>query len=245
VKKWRLKLALFFLVTTPVAFASVAPHELASLHAHLAFEYSRAGQQGLALDAAERAVEFDATYVPAWLARAHVLSRLDRAAEAETAYRHALDLAPGNSEANNNFGRFLCARGRVEEGMVRLDRALADLRYSSSHLVRLNMGRCSQADGRSAVAEGHFKAALAARPNFVPALRELSVLYLARGDVKLASFYHGRLLALTGEAGPEDLLLGVGIARQAGDRVRENDFATKLLERFPDSRETQQLVSGT
>lgn len=244
-KKWRVSLALILPVLASMAFASVTPHELASLHAHLAFEYSRAGQHGQALDAAQQAVTLDARHGPAWLARAHALAGLGRDAEAEAAYREALDRMPGDGEACNDYGRFLCDRKRVGEGMALLARALSDPRYASPHLAHLNMGRCSLADGRLDEAEARFLAALETRPAFAPAVRGLAALHLQRGNVRLASFYHGRLLKLTGHAWPEDLLMGVRIARRAGDRVREDEFAARLREHFPDSRETQLLLSGT
>lgn len=244
-KKWQVWSSLILPLLAATAFASVVPHELASLHVQLAFEYAKSGQHAQALEAADRAVALDAGFVPAWLARAHALSQQERDAAAESAYRKALELAPQSGEANNNFGRFLCGKGRVDEGMTLLKRSLADARYASPHLVRLNMGYCSQAGERPEEASGHFLAALNGQPAFVPALRALSALYLRQGNVKLASFYHDRLLEQAGDAGPDDLLLGVRIARLAGDRVRENAFAATLRRRFPDSRETQLLLSGT
>jgi len=45
--------------------------------------------------------------------------------------------------------------------------------------------------------------------------------------------------------GREDLLGGVKLARMSGDRVREARYAALLQSRYPDSKETQQLLSGT
>ena len=244
-KKWRVWPSLILAMLASTAFASPPPHELASLHAQLAFEYSRSDQLVQALDAADRAIGFDDASAAAWLARAHVLARMARDADADSAYRQALVLAPGRGDASNNYGLFLCERGQFASGRAQLETALADPGYASPHLVYLNLGQCNMAAGRSEVAGEHFFAALRAKPAFVPAVRALTVLYLKQGQVKLAAHYHDRLLELAGDAGPEDLWMGVEIARLAGDRVRENEYATKLQKRFPDSRETQQMLSGT
>lgn len=244
-KKWRVWLSLIPVMLASTVFASSPPHELASLHAQLAFEYSRSDQLVQALDAADRAVGFDAASATAWLARAHVLGRMARDADADSAYRRALVLAPGRGDVGNNYGLFLCERGQIAQGRAQLETALADSGYASPHLAHFNLGQCSMAEGQFEAAGEHFLAALRSRPAFVPAVRALSALYLRQGQVKLAAHYHDRLLELAGDAGPADLWMGVEIARLAGDRVRENEYATRLQKRFPDSRETEQMLSGT
>ncbi|WP_256444977.1 MULTISPECIES: type IV pilus biogenesis/stability protein PilW [unclassified Paludibacterium] len=226
------------------AFATSPSHELASVHAQLAFEYAKADQLALALDAAGRAVDAGEAFAPAWLARAHVRAALSQDEAAEQDYRRALHLAPDNGEANNNFGLFLCQRARVDEGVVHLKRALLDPRYEARESAYLNLGRCSLSAGQASQAIEHWLSALQLRPAFPPALRQLAALYTNQGSVTLASYYFGRLIEHAGPLNADDLLLGVRVARLSGDRVREEAFSGELQTRFPDSRETQQLLSG-
>jgi type IV pilus assembly protein PilF len=199
----------------------------------------------MALESAERAVAIDKNYVPAWLARAYVESVLAHDEAAERDYRHALQLAPGNAEANNNFGQFLCARGRAEEAMGLLGKALADPMYVSPQTAYFNLGQCSRKLNRVAEAKDYLLAALRSAPDYVPALKELVALYLGQGSVKLATYYYDRLIQHAVTLGPDDLLMGIQVARLSGDRVREARYTAMLHSRYPDSRETQQLLSGT
>ncbi|MBV8046248.1 MAG: type IV pilus biogenesis/stability protein PilW [Paludibacterium sp.] len=226
------------------AFATSLDHELASLHTRLAFEYVTAGQPGLALDAASKAVATGRDYAPAWLARAHVNAVLTRRDDAERDFRQALALTPENGEANNNFGLFLCLSGRWQDGARHLTRALSDPRYGARETAYLNLGRCSLMAGETQQAVEHWLAALRAKPAYPSALRQLAVMYTNQGSVERASYYFGRLIEHAGPLEADDLLLGVRLARLSGDRVREEAYSGELHTRFPDSRETQQLLSG-
>jgi len=236
---------LILLMQASTAFAASSPHELAALHAQLAFEYAKSGQYGMALDSAERAVAIDGYFVPAWLARAYVESVLSQDAAAERDYRKALELAPGNAEANNNYGQFLCERGRAEDAFVLFDKALSDPLNGAPQTAYYNLGRCSLKLNQVGRATDFLLAALRAAPDYAPALKALAALYLDQGSVKLANFYYDRLIEHAGTLGPDDLLLGVRVARLSGDRVREAHYAALLQNRYPDSKETQQLLSGT
>jgi type IV pilus assembly protein PilF len=227
------------------AFATLPPHELASLHAQLAIEYAKAGQYGMALDSAERAVTIDQNYAPAWLARAYVESVLAHDDIAEHDYRKALELEPANAEANNNFGQFLCERGKAGEAMGYLSHALTDPLYVSPQTAYFNLGHCSRKLDQPEAAKNYLLAALRLAPDYVPALKDLVALYLEQGSVKLASFYYDRLIRHAETLGPDDLLMGIEVARLSGDRVREARYAALLQSRYPDSKETQQLLSGT
>lgn len=245
-KKWHMRgFGLLVWVAAPFAFASSSPHELASLHAQLAIEYAKANQFGMALDAAERAVAIDGFYVPGWLARAYVESALSHDAAAERDYRRALELAPQSAQVNNNYGQFLCEKGRTEESIALFDKALSDPLYASPQTAYYNLGRCSLKMNRVERATEYLQSALRIEPGFVPALRVMVALYLDQGSVKLANFYYGRLIQYAGTLGPDDLLMGVRVARLSGDRVREAQYAAQLQNRYPDSKETQQLLSGT
>lgn len=244
-KKWRVCLLACLALMAQTAFATLPTHELASLHTQMAIEYSKAGQFGLALDAARRAVLSDANYAPAWLARAYVESLLAQDERAEHDYRNALELDPVNAEANNNFGHFLCERGRAAEAMAFLGRAVGDPLYTSPQTAYYNLGRCSRKLRQSSAAEKYLLVALRMAPDYIPALKELVALYLEQGSVKLASVYHDRLIRHAEILGPDDLFMGIEIARSTGDRVRAASYAELLQSRYPDSKETQQLLSGT
>ena len=243
--KWRLWALPLSMVYATAAFASLPVHELASLHAQLSFEYAKAGQYGLALESANRSLALDEHLVPAWLARAYIESSLTQDADAERDYLQALRLGPLSAQANNNYGQFLCSRSRVQEAMPYLRQALLDPLYAEPHVANVNLGNCSRKLSQDEQAKDYFLAALRHAPEYEPALKALASLYLEQGSVKLASYYYDRLIQYAETMGPDDLLVGVKLARMSGDRVREARYAALLQSRYPDSKETQQLLSGT
>ena len=228
----------------PAVFSSAFGNDLASLHTRLAFEYVRMGQLPQALNAAGRAVALAPGFAPAWLARAFVQSALSLDQPAELDYRQALILLPASGEANNNFGWFLCQRGRQIEGRHFLEAALRDPLYPSREVVYVNLGRCTPRTAPYAERAAHFLAAVRLNPGYGPALKAMAALCHEWGKVKQASYYYGRLLEKTVMLDADDLLLGVRISRMSGDRVRETDYAERLKNHFPDSRETEELLSG-
>ncbi|QEL56257.1 type IV pilus biogenesis/stability protein PilW [Chromobacterium paludis] len=228
------------------AMAAGNPHELAKIRSQLAVEYAKIGNMKVALDNANEAVAADPTYVQGYVTRAYVQGLLRMNDQAEQDFRHALQLEPGNSAANNNYGLFLCENGRVQESLPLFQRALADPLYDSPQSAYLNLGRCSLKLGQLDKANAYLLDALRAAPNYPPALTELAELQLGQGNAKLAAFYFDRLRRANPDGlGATELWLGARIARKTGDGALESECATELKNRYPDSRETQLLLSGS
>ncbi|MDN0076442.1 type IV pilus biogenesis/stability protein PilW [Crenobacter sp. SG2303] len=232
-----------------VVFSGVAPaaspsRDLAQIRAQLAVEYSRVGNLKAALDSATEAVSVDPGYMPGHLLRANVLQQLGVDGDAEQSFLRALALAPASPEANNNYGWFLCQRGRADESLAYFKRALADPLYDTPQTARLNLGVCLNRLDRKVEANEQFLAALQIAPAFPRALAELARLHLEQGNGKLAGRYLDRRTRIGVPLSADELLLGVAIARLNGEVEREQQLAGQLTSRFPDSRETQQLLSG-
>lgn len=245
--KWRGGLA-GWLLAFGVATSAMAANtnELAQIRSQLAVEYARIGNLKAALDNANQAVQADASYVAAYVARAYVLGLLQQNDQAEQDFRRALQLDPANSAANNNYGLFLCENGRVQDSLPLFLKALANPLYDSPQSAYLNLGRCSLKLGQADKANEYLLDALRAAPNYPPALRELAEMHLGQGNAKLAAFYFGRLRSASPEGlGAADLWLGARIARKTGDGTLESECAGELKNRYPDSRETQLLLSGS
>ncbi|WP_233201123.1 type IV pilus biogenesis/stability protein PilW [Chromobacterium alticapitis] len=232
-----------------VAFSACAadkPRELAQIRSQLAVEYAKIGNVKAALDNANQAVQADATYAPAYVARAFVLGLLRQNDQAEQDFRRALQLDPADPAANNNYGLFLCENGRVQESLPWFQKALANPLYNSPQSAYLNLGRCSLKLGQADKANEYLLDALRAAPEYAPALAELAESQLAQGNAKLAAFYFERLRRASANGlSAADLWLGARIARKTGDGALEGECASELKNRYPDSRETQLLLSGS
>ena len=104
----------------------------ARIHTELGAGYYARGQYAIALQELKIARESDPGYAPAYsiLGLVHAELREDR--QAEDNFRRAIDLSPGYSEGHNNYGLFLCQRGRVPESLARFEAASAGTPSSAS-----------------------------------------------------------------------------------------------------------------
>lgn len=246
-KRWQMCLVGCLMASslTTFAIAADAVPELAQIRAQLAVEYAKVGSYRYALDAANEAVKVAPDYAEGFLSRAWVYSLLGMNTEADKDYREALRLDPNNASGNNNYGLFLCDQGRAADSLVYFQRALGNPLYTTPAMAWVNMARCNLKLGHRSEANDNLLSALAVKPDYVPALLALASLHLELGNVKLASFYYDRLTGTMDSLGPEDLMTGIRLARLSGNRVREEALAARLKGRYPDSRQTQQLLSGT
>lgn len=247
---WRGRLAgwlLAFGVVAPAAADGSNPSEVARIRSQLAVEYSRIGNLKSALDNANQAVQADPVYITGYLSRAYVLGLLQMDDKAEQDYQQALKLDPANPQVNNNYGLFLCEHGRPQDSLALFQKALANPLYDSPQSAYLNLGRCSAKLGRTDQANDYLLSALRVAPNYAPALSELAEMQLGLGNAKLAAFYFERLRSGGGMngLGAAELWLGARIARKTGNAALERACGNELKNRFPDSRETQLLLSGS
>ncbi|WP_235087362.1 type IV pilus biogenesis/stability protein PilW [Chromobacterium sp. Beijing] len=239
-------MACLWMAVSSTAFAAdpETSRELATIRSQLAIEYAKIGNYKVALETADLAVAADPAYVPAYVSRAYVLTQLREEGPAEANYRKALQLDPNNPEANNNYGLFLCDRNRLQDSLSYFQKALANPLYDSPQTAYLNLGHCSAKAGNQEQANDYLLAALRAAPNFAPALRELAQLHLGLGNAKLAAFYFERM-GKGAALQADDLWLGVQIGRKSGNRTLESECSVALKNRYPDSKETQLLLSGS
>ena len=122
-----------------------------------------------------------------------------------------------------------------------------DPMYATPEMAWTNIGRCRIRIGEKEAANEALLAALVLSPDYLPALRALALLHLEWGNVKLSVVYFDRLSHYAGlhALEPEDLRLGIRIARLMNDLSREKRLTNELIGRYPASNAAQQLSSGT
>jgi Flp pilus assembly protein TadD len=118
--------------------------------------------------------------------------------DSETLARRALAVDPDNYVARNLLGWTLFEKGRVDEGLVELDRAVALEPRDPD--ARRNYGRALLLAGRAADAERELRRAVLLRPDDVSVLTMLGTLLSTRGAFDEA----GPLLARAVELAPND-----------------------------------------
>jgi type IV pilus assembly protein PilF len=215
----------------------------AKVHTELAALYYERAQLGVALDELRKALQAEPDYAPAYSVRGLVHMALREDKEAEDDFQHSLHLDSVNSEAHNNYGWFMCQRGRERESVKQFLAALKNPLYVTPEKAYLNAGVCSRKAGEMKDAEEFLKKALLLQPDMPEAQLGMAELDFDNGDYVAAKssftrFAQGDYANLTAE----NLWLAVRIERKLGDRNAEDSYALQLRKRFPDARETQLML---
>ncbi|MFH0934061.1 MAG: type IV pilus biogenesis/stability protein PilW [Pseudomonadota bacterium] len=216
----------------------------ARIHTELAASYYERKQYAISLQELGIAVQADSSFAPAYTVRALVRMALREDDQAEADFRHALQLDSTNSETHNNYGWFMCQRGRVQESLGEFDAALRNPLYATPEIAYVNLGLCSKKAGMMSKAEENLQRALILRPGMPEALYGMAEWSYDSGDYAGAKSWWLRFNQANPELSAEQLWLAVRIERRMRDRNSEASYALQLRKRFPDSRETQLLSLG-
>jgi type IV pilus assembly protein PilF len=236
---------------TPSGGQNAAPDQLksranasAKVHTELAGMYYERAQLGVALGEVEQALQADRNYAPAYSMRGllHMTLREDK--EAEEDFQQSLRLDKTDSETHNNYGWFLCQRGREKESIPHFMAALKNPLYETPERAYLNAGLCSKKAGNSKDAEEFLLRALVVQPGLPQALLAMAELSFANGDYAAAKKYFANYAERADNLTAEQLWMAVRIERKTGDRNSEASYGMQLRKRFPDARETQLLMRG-
>ena len=229
-------------------FDGVSPSNMeqsrARIHTELGAGYFARGQHGVALESLSRALAMDAAYAPAYNILALVRAELREDKLAEEAFKRALALSPNYSEARNNYGLYLCQRGKHGEGLSNFETALQNPLYATPEVALVNAGACSLAKGEVGAAEAFFIRAYKRAPGYPGA-----ILGAAEMDYRAGRFLAARnklklLSEREGDWPAQALWLGVRVERVLGDRDAEASYGAQLRRRFPDAMQTQWLYLG-
>ncbi|MEW5905105.1 MAG: type IV pilus biogenesis/stability protein PilW [Pseudomonadota bacterium] len=213
----------------------------AKIHTELAASYFERGQYAIALQEIGAALQSDDSYAQAYNVRALVHMTLKEDEEADRDFRRSLKLDPGNAGTHNNYGWFLCQRGRAKESIPQFLEALKDPLYATPDLAYSNAGVCAIKAGDLAVANSYLERALILHPEMPEALVGMAELNYTRGDYVMARMHWQRFLQTDPQLDAAQLWLAVRIARKMNDRNAEASYAMQLRNRFPDSTEAQRL----
>jgi type IV pilus assembly protein PilF len=209
----------------------------------LAGAYFHRGQYKIALDELRKAITADSRFGPAYNVYGMIYMELAEDKLAEENFRRAIELDRDDSVARNNYGWFLCTRGRYDEGLDQFSAALRNPLYAQPEMAMANAGQCAERKGDLALAEANLLKSLKLQPDNPTTLLKLAALQFRQGRLGEAQ----RLLARHAELTPptaESLWLGVRLERKLGDRAQEAAYGLQLRKRFPDSNEARLLLSG-
>lgn len=215
---------------------------LVDTNVQLAAGYLQRGQLEFAREKLEKALAIDPDSPNANSTMALLQWRLRDYRAAETHFQRAVRVEKDNGEAHNNYGVFLCERGRVEEAVNRFKQAISDPLYSTPAVANQNAGLCLMKTGAAAAAEPYFREALRINPQSVPALEQMARISMESGKPLAARGFMQRYFQAGGADTPETLWLAVRIERALGHKNEEASYALRLRAKFPDSPEAKRLA---
>ncbi len=210
--------------------------KLAEINTQLAIAYMGDGDNELALNKLEKAIEANPKATGAHNALGLLYSRLGEVEKAEEHYKTALSLEPKNPSALNNYGQFLCQQARFEEGQKRFQEAVKNPLNRVPESALTNAGICALQAKDQPSAEQHFRAALQVDPTLRPALLSMAQLSVDQGSFLQARGYYQRYLEV-GPQNPHTLWLGIRIEHGMNNQDSVASYVLQLKNKFPDSPE--------
>jgi type IV pilus assembly protein PilF len=212
----------------------------AAIRLQLAATYYQKGQVNVAMEEVQRALQLDPTYADAYGLLGLLNMDLGKHGEADANFQRALQLDSENAEILNNYGWFLCQSGHERQSIDYFRRAAASKSYTTPAMSMQNAGLCMMRVRDAKAAEEFFKRSFELDASNPVTKFQLARLYLATKQLERARFYYG-LLPRGQDANAEVLWLGLRLARAEGDVRTEQQLATELRRRFPESREAASL----
>lgn len=206
----------------------------------LGVAYLAQGKYKNAMVKLKKAIEFDSDNGNAHHYIAELYRRLEQNELADEHFRQAMDLNEEDSAIKNNYGIFLCGIGSHKEGIMLLNKVLADPLYSNKGQVYENMGLCAEKQGNIRHTEKYFETALKFNKKLPSALLGLAQINFDKKNIRAASDYlkrHHKVARPTSKS----LWLELLIARKKGLKGRSGSLAIKLKQYFPDSKEVKLL----
>lgn len=216
----------------------------AKVHTELAAMYFERTQLGVALEELGKALKAEPNYAPAYNVRGLINMALHEDRQAEEDFQLSLQLDSSDSGTHNNYGWFLCQRGKERDSIKHFMAALKNPLYATPEMSYVNAGVCSKKGGNTKDAEEFLQKALILRPNMPEALLGLADMSFTNADYAGAKSYFMRFAQASDPSSlnAENLWLAVRIERKLGDRNSEESYTLQLRKRFPDSRETQLML---
>ena len=215
----------------------------ARIRLQLAVGYFEQDKTTIALDELKLALAADPTYGDAYNLRGLVYMRLKDLPLAESSFRRALALKPGDADTLHNLGWLMCQQDRHAESMQAFGQALADPAYLGRAKTLMTRGLCQMRAGKPAEAEESLLQSFQLDAGNPITEYNLALLMFQRGDLQRARFYVRRLNN-SEWANAESLWLGIKIERRLGNQDAVEQLAVPLRKRFAQSREAALYERG-
>lgn len=222
----------------------VAPDpKAAEINMRLGLNYLQRGDYAVALEKLEKALKQNPNLPSAHNTIALLYQRLDENDKAESHFLEAVERDPDYSEAQNNFGAFLCAQGRYQAAEDRFLKATENPLYETPELAYENAGLCASRIPNAEKAESYFRKALQIEPTLSKSLLNMAELSYEQQKYLQARGYIQRYQSAANWT-PQSLLMAIKTENKLNDQDAVSSYMLILRSRFPDSDELQVVNQG-
>lgn len=219
--------------------------QIADTNLQLGIGYMRQGRYEDALEKLNKAVHAKPDYADVHSALALVYEHMQEYDKADHHYYRALHLDPENGAHFNNYGAFLCRRGKFKKADTYFVKAINMPRYKTPELALENAGACAKQIPDREKAEEYLRKALSINPKLPLALSEMADLMYQKKNYMSTRAYLQRFGEVSKKYTPRSLWLGIQTERMLGDDQAEARYAKLLQSYYPDSLEFKRWLEET
>ncbi|CAI3803520.1 type IV pilus biogenesis/stability protein PilW [Rheinheimera sp. MM224] len=162
---------------------------------------------------------------------------------AETSYKTAIDLEPNNADSYNNYGAFLCQRGKYDQAEQLLLQAISRPGYIRAADSYENIALCRLEQKDFIQAKTYLDLSIKHNASRPSALFNLASVNYAMADLPAAQVLLDRMQSAS-QISPRSVLLGYLIAQELQDYSRMQTAEQLLLTTYPQSQETLLFSQG-
>lgn len=162
---------------------------------------------------------------------------------AENSYKTAIDLEPNNADSYNNYGAFLCQRGKYDQAEQLLLQAISRPGYIRAADSYENIALCRLEQKDFIQAKTYLDLSIKHNASRPSALFNLASVNYAMADLPAAQVLLDRMQSAS-QISPRSVLLGYLIAQEQQDYSRMQTAEQLLLTTYPQSQETLLFSQG-
>lgn len=209
----------------------------ARVRLELAGAYFSRGQMTTALDEVKLAIASDPTQAAAFNLRGLIYANLGDDQLADESFQRALALDRADADVMQNYGWYLCQRGRFADAERLFLQALSVPQYRDTTRTLMTKGVCQARAGQLPQAQATLQRAHELDPaNPAVAVNLAEVLY-RQGDAARAKFLMQRVNAQPEVVNAQTLWLAARIEQRLGNAAAAKAMGEQLVARFPQSPE--------
>ncbi len=227
-------------VTSGTAYKDA--EQAAQINAQLGSELLQDGKLAQARDKLEKALKQDKKNALAHLTYGQLQHVVENPTSARIHFKKAIELEPETASHRNSYGVFLCQVKEYEAAEKQFGAAASNKFYETPEYSWDNAGVCMLDSNQLDKAEGYLRKALQINPQFANPYLHMAELLYKRERLTVAEAYFERYMTY-GDDTPGSLLLGIQINRETGNEEEAEQYASKLLNDFPASKEAGEYLS--